>query len=138
VTIPPLRARSDRLALTRGLLAQLASASGVPCPELDDDAVAWVMDHEWPGNVRELKSALAHALVMAGDAPSIGRACFPRILLSEAAPTSPDPSPRRTRGEILRAAADEALRASGGNFAEAARRLGIARSTLYRMVGKKG
>ncbi|MFT3768050.1 MAG: sigma 54-interacting transcriptional regulator [Minicystis sp.] len=132
VTIPTLRARTDRLFLARGLLARIAEASGVPCPEIADDAAAWITTHDWPGNVRELKSALAHALVMAGDAGVITRACFPRLLVG-AEPEPHDESPR-TRDAILRDAVNEALRATGGNLSEAARRLGVARSTLYRMM----
>ena len=41
------------------------------------------------------------------------------------------------RGEILRDAVAEALRATGGNLSEAARRLGVARSTLYRMMPQR-
>ncbi len=137
VTIPPVRARTDRLALAHGLLAHQAAASRQGCPELADDAVAWIMAHDWPGNVRELKSALAHALVMAGDAPAIGRAFFPRVLLADTASDKASDRAGGTRDEILRAAAAETLRAVGGNFSEAARRLGIARSTLYRMMGSK-
>ncbi len=107
------------------------------------------MEHDWPGNVRELKSALSHALVMAGVEPVIGRACFPRVLVTMGGAQGPPQPPlsaigatseargRRTRDEILRSAAADTLRAAGGNFSEAARRLGIARSTLYRMMGSK-
>jgi len=142
VTIPPLRARSDGLALARGLLARMAADARLPCPALAPDAAAWILEHDWPGNVRELKSALSHALVMASGAPSIGRACFPRVLLASpagaAAPASEPPEGGRgTRDEILRTAAADTLRAVGGNFSEAARRLGIARSTLYRMMAPK-
>jgi transcriptional regulator of acetoin/glycerol metabolism len=40
----------------------------------------------------------------------------------------------RTRQQVLRDAASETLRATGGNVSEAARRLGVARDTLYRML----
>jgi transcriptional regulator of acetoin/glycerol metabolism len=144
VTIPPLRARADRVALARGLLAQLAAASGVSCPELADDALGWILEHTWPGNVRELKNALAHALVMGAGEPELGRASFPRVLLVDvkaAAEVKTEAPARdggaRTREEILRVAVEDALRESGGNLSEAARRLGVARSTLYRMMPPK-
>jgi transcriptional regulator of acetoin/glycerol metabolism len=130
VTIPTLRARGDRLHLARGLLARLAADAGAPSPELADDAVAWIVTHTWPGNVRELKSALAHALVLAADGV-ITRACFPRLLAG--AEPADDASPR-TRDGIFRDAVAEALRVTNGNLSEAARRLGVARSTLYRMM----
>jgi len=135
VTIPPLRTRDDRLGLARGLLAQLASQSAVPCPELADDAVAWILEHDWPGNVRELKSALSHALVMADGAAVVDRGCFPQVLLREPK-AGPDSVPRK-RAEILNDAMSTALRECDGNVAEAARRLGVARSTLYRRMPQR-
>ncbi|MFO0592048.1 MAG: sigma 54-interacting transcriptional regulator [Polyangiaceae bacterium] len=148
ITIPPLRARADRLVLARGLLSKLAAEQDVPCPELSDDAVAWILEHDWPGNVRELKSALAHAIVMSEGSGVVDAACFPRPVLLDprldAMMNRPVPSPSmapsaapRSRDEILDAAMDEALRESAGNVSEAARRLGVARSTLYRRIPRK-
>jgi transcriptional regulator of acetoin/glycerol metabolism len=127
VTLPRLRDRRDRLFLAHALLAELAAEK----VELAPDAAAWIASHTWPGNVRELKSALAHALVLA-EGGLITRACFPRLLLEE--PAAPQPAAGRTREAIFKDAAEEALRAAGGNVSEAARRLGVARSTLYRMI----
>ena len=159
VTIPPLRARSDRLVLARGLLAQLRaeSAAGGPavavprCPDLAPDAVAWILEHDWPGNVRELKSALAHALVMSDGAAALDAACFPRLLLHDArqseyglssapasGPMSGPVSGTRRRDDLFRDAIAVALRESDGNVSEAARKLGVARSTLYRRLPARG
>ncbi len=154
ITIPPLRGRADRLVLARGLLGKLAAESQVPCPELADDAVAWILEHDWPGNVRELKSALAHAIVMSDGTGVVDAGCFPRpILLDprlEQAASSrllprddwqsrprEQPAAPMSREAILDAAMDAALRESAGNVSEAARRLGVARSTLYRRVPRK-
>ena len=148
VTIPPLRRRSDRVELARGLLSRLAASSGAPCPDLAEDAVAWIERHSFPGNVRELRSALAHALVMAEGARTIDAACFPRVVWSETprftetpsvpppAPSVPSPPPPvsgvRSREDLLHEAMVTALRDCAGNVSAAARRLGVARSTLYR------
>jgi transcriptional regulator of acetoin/glycerol metabolism len=135
ITLPALRARADRVELARALLARLADEAGVPCPALAADAEDWIHAHDWPGNVRELKSALTHALALSTGGP-IGRACFPRPLVSAAKSvhSARIVAPPRTRDEVLRAAVDEAVRAAGGNLSEAARRLHIARSTLYRLM----
>jgi transcriptional regulator of acetoin/glycerol metabolism len=42
--------------------------------------------------------------------------------------------PIKPRGALLREAAEEALRATSGNVSEAARQLGVARDTFYRML----
>ena len=128
ITIPSLRERSDRLFLARGLLA----LQDAVCPaQLGPDGEAWILEHDWPGNVRELKSGLVHALALA-DGDPIAKEHFPRILIGG------DPARRptdvRSRESILRDAVHEAMRVCGGNVAEAARRLRVARSTVYRAL----
>ncbi|MBI2390189.1 MAG: sigma-54-dependent Fis family transcriptional regulator [Deltaproteobacteria bacterium] len=121
IRIPPLRRRTDRVALASALL----SRARPDAPTLAPSARAHIEAHEWPGNVRELKSALAHALILAEDEP-IERRHFPELFEPKV----------RSRATVLREAAFEALTASGGNVSEAARRLGVARDTVYRMVRK--
>jgi sigma-54 dependent transcriptional regulator, acetoin dehydrogenase operon transcriptional activator AcoR len=130
ITIPALRDRSDRAWLARALLHSLGSRA-----TLGADAQAWIREHDWPGNVRELKSALVHALALADDAAEITRAHFPTALLKRSTP--PSSQETRTREQVVHAALEEAVRASHGNLSEAARRLGIARSTLYRGLKKQ-
>jgi transcriptional regulator of acetoin/glycerol metabolism len=126
IRVPPVRARKDRLALARALLAHGADGTA---PELAPSGRAHVEKHEWPGNVRELRSAIAHARVLADGAPIVRRH-FPELLVE---------APKvRSREAVLRDAAQEALSAAGGNVSEAARRLGVARDTLHRMLKRGG
>jgi len=139
VTIPPLRERDDRLFLAKALLADLRSTAGQGADEivLTEDASDWIERHEWPGNVRELRSALLHALVLAGDGP-IDLDHFPELLVSSSALASAEDrraAPgERTKDEVLRDEYAATIRACSGNVTEAARRLGVARSTLYRTL----
>jgi sigma-54 dependent transcriptional regulator, acetoin dehydrogenase operon transcriptional activator AcoR len=138
VTIPPLRKRSDCVSLARALLAGLSAAGGgSEDVVLTEDALLWIDHHEWPGNVRELRSALLHALALAGDGP-ISDEHFPALLIPDshaASDASPAHAPgERTRDELLRDEYAATIRACGGNVTEAARRLGVARSTLYRTL----
>ncbi len=143
VTIPALRDRTDRVWLAEALLRALEPRA---TPRLGEDARGWIAAHDWPGNVRELKSALAHALALVAGAPASGagateidRRHFPRILLrsphAERQPPAPGQGPAtRTREQILDDAVGEVVSACEGNLSEAARRLGVARSTLYRAL----
>ena len=123
VTIPPLRERGDRVWLAERLLERIPDA-----PPLSDEARAWVSEHDWPGNVRELKSAMTHAAALA-EGRLILREDFPAILLGRTRHAG-----ARTRDELMLDAVHEAVRQCNGNLSEAARRLGVARSTVYRAI----
>jgi transcriptional regulator of acetoin/glycerol metabolism len=139
VTIPALRDRTDRLLLAKALLAKLQSADAreIDPVALAEDASLWIEEHTWPGNVRELRSALLHALALADGGP-IAKAHFPEILISDSSLKRDADRGRapgeRTKNELLRDEYATTIEACSGNVAEAARRLGVARSTLYRTL----
>jgi transcriptional regulator of acetoin/glycerol metabolism len=121
VQIPPLRERTDTVALAQHLLG----GDAVLAP----DAEAAIARHTWPGNVRELKSTLAVARVVAGASVSptwIERAHLPReigdVVVNAGAIADAE------RDALVRALAE-----TRGNVSEAARKLGVARSTVQRM-----
>ena len=147
--LPPLRERTDLPELAQALLAELADHEGQPRATLSSAALARLAAHRWPGNVRELKTVLRLALVRAGGAtvldvdtlpPGFGSSPMPVAHLLPQAPPPPrsEEEPPRALRELEAHAIQEALARSGGNVAQAARRLGIARSTLYRMVERFG
>ena len=161
--LPPLRERTDLPELAQALLSRLTEEEGQPSPMLTAAALARLATHRWPGNVRELKTVLRLALVRAGGAlvldvdalpPSLGSPPVPAPSLESLGAFTPSPStlpsaaptPARHAGaaaarplrELEAHAIQEALALSGGNVAQAARRLGIARSTLYRMAERYG
>ena len=131
IRLPPLRERLDRVELARALVVSCAIGQGIArAPELAASAEAWILDHTWPGNVRELKSAIQHAMAM-----SPGRQIevddFPEPLVTSVPGTVLDTAPRQ---RALRTMAEAAVERARGNMSEAARALGVARSTLYRML----
>jgi transcriptional regulator of acetoin/glycerol metabolism len=148
--LPPLRERADLPELAQELLTELAQAAGQPVPRLSPAALARLRAHHWPGNVRELKTVLRVALVRAAGAPVLDVDALPSelcrgpgVAAPQVAPPPPPLSPAREEPpralrELEAHAIQEALARSGGNVAQAARRLGIARSTLYRMVERFG
>jgi two-component system response regulator HydG len=124
LTLPPLRDRP-------GELAALARAFVPRNARLSVAALRAIERYEWPGNVRELKNTLWRAALLAE-----GAEIAPRHL------SLPDPAgPSRatapvTLADTERAAIIAALDATGGNRAQAARRLGIARSTLLEKLNR--
>ncbi|HEU0034029.1 MAG TPA: sigma-54-dependent Fis family transcriptional regulator [Kofleriaceae bacterium] len=123
VTIPPLRERSDVVALAEHLLGPATALS----PEASDAIARWT----WPGNVRELKSMLAVAQVAAAGARWIELAHLPPELTTAASPTT-------ALDDVERDALVRALAECGGNVSRAARKLGVARSTVHRMKRRFG
>jgi transcriptional regulator of acetoin/glycerol metabolism len=128
IRLPSVRARTDRIELARHLLERLALEAGRPVPRLGESAREKIEAHDWPGNVRELKMALAHALVLADDVMEAEH--LPDDAPVTQAPVSHAPP---SRSDAEREALARALAQADGNLSEAARILGVARTTLYRM-----
>ncbi len=128
VTLPALRDRTDKVELARALLARQAARDGAPARSLSPDAERWVEEHDWPGNVRELVHALDHAVALSDGAAVLEREHLPAPLFEAAAGAT------ASRRDALKGALEQALDLAQGNMSDAARRLGVARSTLYRMI----
>jgi transcriptional regulator of acetoin/glycerol metabolism len=140
VRLPPLRARADKVSLARHLLDLLAPRHGLESPpDLSPEAAAWLERHPWPGNVREMKSLLDVALVLAGGAPLLDV----QHLATEDSQAASAPAQvavpmegglHDLKGHALK----QVLEACRGNISAAAERLGVARSTVYRLMRKHG
>lgn len=126
--LPTLRDRTDLLPMARHLLARLA-APGTP-PRLSPDAELRLSCHGWPGNIRELRMALEVALVLS-DGLTIEAWHLPEDVGVASTPT---PVPLATLADTEADSVRRALAEAGGNVSAAAARLGVARSTLYRMM----
>jgi two-component system response regulator FlrC len=139
--IPPLRERPDDVAaLARHFVAELAREVKRPGLTLADEALARLRAHAWPGNVRELRNALESAVVLA-DGERIEAHDLPAELDGPVL-DGPEAGPGagfhgRVEG-FRRALLRETLAEAGGNQAEAARRLGLQRTYLARLVRKYG
>lgn len=129
VPLAPLRARRADIG---PLLEVFLANSETPSLWPDAELFRQVELHSWPGNVRQLRSHALRASAMgtpsllrpesaAHLAPSYGRRA-PLSRLQEGVALA------RVRGAIA---------ACGGNRAEAARSLGVSRSTLYRWLSEK-
>jgi DNA-binding NtrC family response regulator len=134
LTLPPLRDRNgDIELLAETFLARLASSYGLPIPPLGTEARAALRAHRWPGNVRELRNTIERALVLSPPGTLRAEELGPP---KESAPSAdpsglPFPSDLAT---LTRAAAVRMLQLTAGNKSEAARRLGISRPRLQRLL----
>jgi transcriptional regulator with GAF, ATPase, and Fis domain len=161
VTLPPLRERGDDvLDLAAHFLARANERTGKAVTQIDDAAVSALLAYHWPGNIRELENVIERAVVLAeGHAVTLHELpdemlpqsrVRPRVM--ELKPTAPprlagprpgaieSSHPETRQGERLRERAEllQALQRAGGNKAEAARLLGLPRSTLVSRLKKLG
>ncbi|MDI4666325.1 sigma-54-dependent Fis family transcriptional regulator [Xanthobacter autotrophicus] len=130
--IPPLRERGEDVALLLDHFGRAAAArAGLPPPRFSQAAHAALMAYAWPGNVRELRNVVDMLVAMGGTGggaePLIDIADLPQEIREGATETARATDLRAVEEAAIRAAVD----ACGGNLSRAARRLGIARSTLY-------
>ena len=127
--------RDDIPDLIAVLLDRHARVLGKRVDGVDNATVRALTAAPWKGNVRELGNALERAIIL-GDGPTLTLADFPADLAS---PNEANPDPA---GDDLRAALDHferqhirrVLDRSGGDKKEAARRLGLGLSSLYRKL----
>ncbi|TNI71580.1 sigma-54-dependent Fis family transcriptional regulator [Aeromonas media] len=129
--LAPLRAwpQGERLGLIRRLLLEMD-----PALQLTPQAERQLLAHPLPGNVRQLKQALEVACVLAEGQGWIEPA---HLHLPEVA-AMPAPRGATTLREQSRLRVQQTLTECGGNVSEAARRLGISRTTLYRALREEG
>jgi DNA-binding NtrC family response regulator len=132
--VPPLTERPDDiLPLTRHFLKTQS-----PRPlELTSDAEEALRDYTWPGNIRELRNVLVRAILMS-DADRIDAS---DLQFSRDAFTTRSSDVRRKvrrQDEVERDKMLEILDACGGNRAEAARMLGVSKSTFHDRLKRHG
>jgi DNA-binding NtrC family response regulator len=137
VTLPPLRERLEDLPdLIQILWARQAPHRALPLGLLDDDSLVPLRAHPWPGNVRELDQLLRR-LRMSSEAKGQARVSPHRIwaLLSPGgADRARAGTPELPSTEQIR----RVLRECRGNRTHAARTLGLARSSFYRLLEERG
>jgi DNA-binding NtrC family response regulator len=136
IQLSPLRERQeDILPLARHFLSRHGAETS-RLLTLGAEAEELLLRHDWAGNVRELENAIERAVVFA----RLDRIA-PEDLLLEPSEARDEPAAATLQASLDRAAAARvqgALDSSGGNRAEAARVLGIDRTTLYRLMKRLG
>ena len=134
--LPPLRARGDDvLLLAEHFLHRLCAQYGIPEPPLSTENRRALQTHTWPGNIRELRNVVERTLLL--SPPGEFRLEHFTTLASPAPGGTDLPFPS-TLAELQRAAAQAMLHLTGGNRSEAARRLGVSRSRLQRLLRGSG
>ncbi|PPA00540.1 sigma-54-dependent Fis family transcriptional regulator [Pseudomonas sp. MWU12-2312b] len=138
IQVPPLRDRLDDLpALSEAILEELRSQH-----ELNGEALGLLGQHAWPGNIRELRNVLERAALLSDDLrltvadirAAIGTFTpVQRIALAPVEPVEHETF-SAARARFDRQLIETTLAQCGGKVIEAAARLGLGRSTLYKKM----
>lgn len=146
IDLPPLRRRSDDIAiLTRHFLrAAGASDQGVEGP-----ALSRLEAYGWPGNVRELRNVITRAVTFASPGAPFDR--MPIMLHPSTAPVDAAANVAGVRANVSYHEAKamlierfekefltDLLRRAGDNISQAARLAGLERKYLYKLLERAG
>lgn len=123
--VSPLRERKDDIPM---LIAHFLKLFGKEHFQIDDEAMKVFQKHSWPGNIRELKNTLMRAIAFSEN--DIIQSKDIEIIRIPSTKTKREV--RSVEEEIARI--EEALQKTNGDKDEAAKLLGIGRSTLFRKI----
>ncbi len=143
IHLPALRdRRTDIPALAHHFVERLTAGESHLMPDITPQAMKMLTGRDWPGNVRELENTLHRAMVMAeGDTLDVDDFSALSIVPPDTiqAPTTafiPAGNIPRPLADIENEAIQNALNYHQGNITQAAKSLGLAKSTLYRKINK--
>jgi len=125
LALPPLRERKEDIPLlAEHFLKAICAKENLGEKRLLKETIELLKDYTWPGNVRELKHIIERAAILAETFY-----IKPEHLALPGVEVKPL---KKLEDEEIRRAISECK----GNIKEAAKRLGISRSTLYRKIKK--
>jgi len=134
IRLPSLAERSEDLPLLeRYFLERFAREYAKPVQRLTRRAEAGLARYSWPGNVRELENVLGHASMMT-DGDAIDVPDLPEHLHNPPPRTHPGSVELLPLSVVEQRHAAGVLAAVNGNKVQAARILGIHRTTLARLL----
>ncbi len=153
--VPPLRERREDIPMLAAHFIDLTSRRlGLGRVHLQEEARERLITAEWPGNVRELENVVSRAVLRASHGKEPGNVMeieaehldveatsgrLPVPTADRAGPAAPVVQPLRVQVESFqRRAIQSAVNRHDGNWAAAARELGLHRSNLHHLARRLG
>lgn len=137
IDLPPLRDRPEDIPLlVEHFMEKFAQQTKHKFHGIEPEALAAFMNHRWPGNVRELEHAIERAVLL-GKEPTISVKDLPPQLSGRHDSTLPlaeAVSKGYTLRDLEREYIARVMENTNGNKTEAAKILGVDRTTLYRKL----
>ena len=137
IELPPLRERSEDIPLLVNHFIEKFSQDAKRRVEgIQPEALAALKSHDWPGNIRELEHTIERAVLL-GDGAEIGLEDLPAPMIARgesAFIVGQGIAKQLTLHDLERDYIGKILESTHGNKTEAARILGVDRTTLYRKL----
>ncbi|MFK7991767.1 MAG: sigma 54-interacting transcriptional regulator [Sandaracinaceae bacterium] len=133
VPVPPLRERRDDVPL---LLAAMVERHATRSVRFTPRALEMLRDYDWPGNVRELENEVRRALLLTD-----GEIDVAHLSVAPTEEGAPGLDPLDLKGQVAaleRRLIRRALTETDGNQTQAAKRLGVSRYGLSKMLKRLG
>jgi len=139
LTLPSLRDRPGDIPLLtsyfHGKLVKRGYPEEIKC---SDDAMRLLMNYPWPGNVRELQNAIEHGMICAID-QMIHAESLPQDIARQHRFASTNSDSLAQKDDLQESyEIEDALNQCNGSKSQAAKQLGIDRSTLWRRMQRLG
>ncbi len=132
VRLPPLRERPEDMPLLAEVIAERIHRN----IRITPDAMAVLRAHNWPGNARELRNVLTRAFVLTGPVIDVDALVFNPLEMDPLA--AGESSTRSVIEDAERDIVLDALKKCGQNRSQAAKMLGVPRSSLLYKLRKWG
>lgn len=135
--IPSLKERIDDIDLLCNYFAkEIAQTHVKKIPNIDSEVLMFFHQYNWPGNIRELMNVMEYA-VLFSDNDYITLDALPNSILKNNQPILKQIDDELTPLEFKeKKVISQLIKETNGNISETARRLKIARTTLYRKIKK--
>lgn len=142
INLPPLRERrEDIVVLFNDFLQDICRENSIKVPNVQRDVYDVLLAYDWSGNIRELKNTVEYMVVISDGQP-ISRELVPGYIRDAVELHGLDHNRNENMTESLdyveKNLIREAMAKAGGNKSQAAKMLGIPRSTLYYKLSKDG
>jgi DNA-binding NtrC family response regulator len=137
ISVPPLRERPEDIPLLVTHFIKKYNSERRSVQGASPEALEILQGYSWPGNVRELENAVQEAIAL-GSSDWLRPIDFPEKIRHAEKSTSAKSKGVKPLKEIEREAIIEALNLTTGDKKEAARILGIGKTTLYEKIKRYG
>ncbi|MBN8945465.1 MAG: sigma-54-dependent Fis family transcriptional regulator [Rhizobiales bacterium] len=138
IDMPPLRERRDDIPWLIDMFFEAAAESGGSALKgVSSLTVEAALAHGWPGNIRELRNRIERAVALTQGDWLMPSDVFPQRSGSPNLPSVDDGSLAAARDAAEARRIESALKETSGHIGEAAKLLGISRTTLWERMRRR-